>query len=58
MSGRLITVKSGPLEATVRPPGSKSLTIRSLFAAGLAHGTSQLADPLESGDTRAARRAL
>lgn len=48
----------GPVEATVRPPGSKSLTIRSLFTAALAEGTSHLVDPVDSGDTRAARGAL
>lgn len=58
MSSRLIGVKTGPLEATVRPPGSKSLTIRSLFTAGLAEGISHLREPSDSGDTRAARGAL
>ncbi|MEX1133625.1 MAG: 3-phosphoshikimate 1-carboxyvinyltransferase [Acidimicrobiia bacterium] len=58
MSSRLVQVRVGPLEATIRPPGSKSLTIRSLFAAGLAEGTSRLGDPSDSGDTRAARGAL
>jgi 3-phosphoshikimate 1-carboxyvinyltransferase len=58
MSSRPVTVKTGPLEATVRPPGSKSLTIRSLFAAALATGTSHLGHPLDSGDTRATRGAL
>jgi len=58
MSARLIPVKTGPVEATVRPPGSKSLTIRSLFAAGLAAGKSHLGHPLDAGDTRAARGAL
>ena len=58
MSSRLVPVRVDPLEATIRPPGSKSLTIRSLFAAGLAEGTSRLGDPSDSGDTRAARGAL
>jgi len=58
MSSRLVTVKTGPVEATVRPPGSKSLTIRALFAAGSAAGTSHLGHPLDSGDTDAARGAL
>ena len=58
MSTRLIAVRTEPLQATVRPPGSKSLTIRSLFTAGLAVGTSRLRHPLDSGDTRVARGAL
>jgi 3-phosphoshikimate 1-carboxyvinyltransferase len=58
MSSLTIAVKTGPVEATVRPPGSKSLTIRALFAAALARGESRLIGPLDSGDTVAARRAL
>ena len=58
MSSRKIAVKSGPVEATVRPPGSKSLTIRAVFAAALARGESRVVGPLEAGDTLAARRAL
>jgi len=54
----LVTVKTSPLEGTVRPPGSKSLTIRALFAAGMASGASHLGHPLDSGDTRAAVGAL
>ena len=42
----------------MRPPGSKSLTIRALFAAALARGQSRLVGALDSGDTVAARRAL
>ncbi len=33
---------SGPLNAAVRPPGSKSLTNRALFCAALAHGRSTI----------------
>ena len=58
MSSRLVAVKDRPVEATIRPPGSKSLTIRSLFVAALADGTSHLGHPLDSGDTEAAREAL
>ncbi len=58
MSALTISVKTGPVEATVRPPGSKSLTIRAVFAAALARGESRLIGPLDSGDTVAARRAL
>jgi 3-phosphoshikimate 1-carboxyvinyltransferase len=43
---------------TARPPGSKSHTIRSLFAAGGAQGTSTLAGALDSEDTRRARECL
>ena len=42
----------GPLRATVRVPGSKSLTNRALVAAALASGESALEDGLESDDTR------
>lgn len=45
-------------ETTIRPPGSKSHTIRSLFAAGGADGTSTLVDALDSEDTRRARECL
>ena len=41
----------GPIEATVKVPGSKSLTQRTLIAAALAQGPSQLLDPLASEDT-------
>jgi 3-phosphoshikimate 1-carboxyvinyltransferase len=43
---------------TVRPPGSKSHTIRGLFAAGGAKGTSTLVGALDSEDTRRARECL
>ncbi len=57
MSHPVPTIK-GPLDANVRLPGSKSLTIRALFTAGLARGDSRLLGPLESKDTQAARRCL
>ncbi len=47
-----------PVDATVRPPGSKSQTIRALVAAALATGTSRLHNPLDSDDTRFTRDAL
>lgn len=47
-----------PVDAVIRPPGSKSQTIRALVAAALARGRSRLERPLESGDTTFARRAL
>ena len=42
----------GPLDASVRVPGSKSLTNRALVVAALASGESRLAGGLESDDTR------
>lgn len=41
-----------PLDATIRPPGSKSLTNRALVAAALAEGNSDLRGALDSEDTR------
>lgn len=43
---------SGPVEACVRPPGSKSLTNRALVCAALAAGESVLTGALVSDDTR------
>ncbi len=43
----------GPLDATVRPPGSKSVTNRALVCAALAGGTSALAGVLRADDTDA-----
>ncbi|QAY60677.1 3-phosphoshikimate 1-carboxyvinyltransferase [Microbacterium protaetiae] len=42
---------SGPLEATVTVPGSKSLTNRELVLAALADGPSTLHEPLHSDDS-------
>ncbi|MFI7546257.1 3-phosphoshikimate 1-carboxyvinyltransferase [Actinoplanes sp. NPDC049599] len=44
---------SAPLDATVRPPGSKSITNRALMCAALAPGTSTLTGALFADDTRA-----
>ncbi|MDQ4138846.1 MAG: 3-phosphoshikimate 1-carboxyvinyltransferase, partial [Actinomycetota bacterium] len=44
-------VAEGPLSATVRVPGSKSLTNRELVLAALADGPSRLISPLHSRDT-------
>ncbi len=41
-----------PIHATVRPPGSKSITNRALVCAALAEGTSTLRGALDSEDTR------
>jgi 3-phosphoshikimate 1-carboxyvinyltransferase len=43
---------SEPIRATVRPPGSKSITNRALVCAALADGYSKLAGALDSEDTR------
>jgi 3-phosphoshikimate 1-carboxyvinyltransferase len=48
----------GPLDATVRVPGSRSLTNRALLAAALADGESELSGCLESDDTEAMRDCL
>jgi len=43
---------NGPIDATVRPPGSKSITNRALVCAALAEGESVLAGVLDSEDTQ------
>jgi 3-phosphoshikimate 1-carboxyvinyltransferase len=43
---------SGRLQATVRPPGSKSITNRALVCAALAEGKSTLRGALDSEDTQ------
>ncbi|MHC4878799.1 MAG: 3-phosphoshikimate 1-carboxyvinyltransferase [Planctomycetota bacterium] len=43
---------SGPINGSIRPPGSKSLTNRALITAALAGGTTQLSGVLASDDTR------
>lgn len=48
----------GPLDARLRPPGSRSIANRALVAAALAEGTSRLAGVTESDDTRAMREGL
>lgn len=48
----------GPLNSTVRPPGSKSLTNRALACAALADGRSVLTGALDSEDTRVMIDAL
>lgn len=44
---------AGPLDARVRPPGSKSVTNRALVCAALAHGTTTLRGVLVADDTEA-----
>jgi 3-phosphoshikimate 1-carboxyvinyltransferase len=48
----------GPLAATVRPPGSRSLANRALLAAALARGTSVVRNVTPSDDTDAMRLGL
>ncbi|MDP9367193.1 MAG: 3-phosphoshikimate 1-carboxyvinyltransferase, partial [Chloroflexota bacterium] len=47
-----------PLDATVRVPGSKSITNRALLVAALADGPSELTGALHSDDTRYMAEAL
>jgi 3-phosphoshikimate 1-carboxyvinyltransferase len=49
---------AGPFRATVRPPGSKSLTNRALILAALADGASTLRGVLFSDDTKYMMAAL
>lgn len=49
---------TGPIRATLRPPGSKSITNRALVCAALAEGESALLDALDSEDTRVMIEAL
>ena len=44
---------SRPLDASIRPPGSKSVTNRALVCAALARGTSELVGVLDADDTSA-----
>lgn len=48
----------GPIDAKVRPPGSKSVTIRALAVAALAEGRSHLYGALAADDTAAMTGAL
>lgn len=50
---RHVAPLGGPVAATVRPPGSKSVTNRALVVAALASGTSTLRGVLASDDTAA-----
>ncbi len=53
-----VPVLPGPLDASVRLPGSKSETIRALTTAALADGRSHLYSPLRAQDTVAMCEAL
>ena len=51
MSTEAITSASHPIDATVRIPGSKSITNRALLLAALAEGESKLSGVLFSDDS-------
>lgn len=53
-----VPVLADPVDAVVRPPGSKSETIRALAAASMAEGRSHLYEPLEADDPRAMADAV
>jgi 3-phosphoshikimate 1-carboxyvinyltransferase len=55
---RAVEPIEGPLDATVRPPGSKSLTNRALLCAALAEGVSEIEGALAADDTEAMAVAL
>lgn len=50
-AARRIITPSGPIRASIRPPGSKSITNRALICAALAQGRSILRGALQSEDT-------
>ena len=54
----LVGAPARPIDATIRPPGSKSYTNRALLLAGLASGTSRLSGALFSDDTMHMARGL
>jgi 3-phosphoshikimate 1-carboxyvinyltransferase len=58
VSAIVISPGPGDFETRLRPPGSKSHTIRALFAAASSTGESRLRDPLDSQDTKHARDCL
>jgi 3-phosphoshikimate 1-carboxyvinyltransferase len=55
---RAVTPLTRPIDATVRPPGSKSITNRALACAALAPGESTLTGALFADDTRAMMGAV
>lgn len=60
MSGppRAVPIVDRPVDVTIRPPGSKSETIRALAAASMAEGRSHLYAPLNAEDSYAMVGAL
>ncbi len=53
-----IIPKSGPLNATVTAPASKSYSVRALLLAAMAEGTTTITNCLDADDTRYALEAL
>ncbi len=58
MDDRIEIQPTGPIHASIRPPGSKSITNRALICAALAEGKSILRGALDSDDTRVMVDAL
>ncbi|HEX4132148.1 MAG TPA: 3-phosphoshikimate 1-carboxyvinyltransferase [Pirellulales bacterium] len=58
MTDTLAIETSGPLDGSIRPPGSKSITNRALICAAAAEGPSRLTGALASDDTRVIVEAL
>lgn len=58
MTDAITIPTAGPLHASIRPPGSKSITNRALICAALADGESMLSGALDSEDTRVMIEAL
>lgn len=58
MTDSISVTPSGPVDARVRPPGSKSITNRALVCAALTPGKSILQGALDSDDTRVMVAAL
>ena len=54
----VVRAASAPVDGVVTPPGSKSITIRALTAAGLAEGRSHLYGALSAADPEAMMRVL
>ncbi|MEE9366229.1 MAG: 3-phosphoshikimate 1-carboxyvinyltransferase [Dehalococcoidales bacterium] len=53
-----VTIDKGAIGGKITTPPSKSYTIRGLMCAALAHGESQILNPLYADDTDAAARVL
>ncbi len=58
MTDEIAITPVGPIDAQIRPPGSKSLTNRALICAALADGCSTLLGALQSEDTEVMQAAL
>ncbi|MGW8257832.1 MAG: 3-phosphoshikimate 1-carboxyvinyltransferase, partial [Thermoguttaceae bacterium] len=58
MTDAIEILPAGPINGSIRPPGSKSLTNRALVCAALAKGESILSGVLDSEDTRVMAQCL